>query len=324
MGHFLVTGAAGFIAAQVIQLLLEADHTVVGLDNFEPTYDPRLKHWRLQQLTAQPGFRFHPTDIRDRLALEAVWRSTGPFEAVINLAARAGVRASVEAPVPYYETNVLGTLNLLELCRRTGVRKCVMASSSSLYGNSSLLPYQETAETSLPLSPYAASKKAMEELCYAYHYLHQLDISVLRYFSVYGPAGRPDMSPFRFVQWVCEGRPVNVFGDGRQQRDFTFIADIARGTVAALRPLGFAIINLGSDRPVCLLEMIRLIEQLAGRTARLNFLPAHPADVPATWADISRAANLLSWRPMVSVEAGLEQLVSWYLAERHWAQSIQT
>ncbi|MDD3828369.1 MAG: NAD-dependent epimerase/dehydratase family protein, partial [Anaerolineae bacterium] len=286
--HILITGTAGFIASKVAELLLDEGHTVTGVDNLNDAYDVRLKEWRLARLQARPGFRFQRLDIADRRALRPCFQNSPP-DAVINLAARAGVRPSVQDPWIYLEANVTGTLNLLELCREFDVKKLVLASTSSLYGASNALPFREDANTDRPLSPYAASKKAAEALCYTYHALYGLDVTVFRYFTVYGPAGRPDMSPFRFVQWICEGRPVTVYGDGRQSRDFTYVDDIARGTVAGLRHLDYQVINLGSDQPVVLMDLVRLVEELAGRQAILEFRPAHPADVPATWADIGRA-----------------------------------
>lgn len=322
--HVLVTGAAGFIASRVVDLLLEAAHTVTGLDNLNDAYDVRLKDWRLRRLLGRPGFQFHKADIAHLPALDELWANQPAFDGVINLAARAGVRQSVENPWIYYDTNVTGTLNLLELCRRHGVRKFVLASTSSLYGAHNPMPYREDADTSRPLSPYAASKKAAETLCFTYHYLYGLDVTVLRYFTVYGPAGRPDMSLFRFVQKVSEGRPITVFGDGSQSRDFTFVDDIARGTVAALRPVGYDTINLGSDQPVVLNDAIALVERLTGRSALAEHRPAHPADVNATWADIKRAGQVLGWEPRVSFEAGVKALVDWYQAERAWASQVQT
>jgi UDP-glucuronate 4-epimerase len=322
--HILVTGAAGFIASRVVDLLLAAGHTVTGLDNLNDAYDVRLKDWRLQRLLGRPGFAFQQIDITRLPELSHVFTARPKFDAVINLAARAGVRPSVENPWIYYETNLTGTLNLLEMCRQHGVRKFVLSSTSSLYGSHNPMPYREDADTSRPLSPYAASKKAAETLCYTYHYLHGLDVTVLRYFTVYGPAGRPDMSLFRFVQKVSEGRPITVFGDGSQSRDFTFVDDIARGTNAALRPLGYDTINLGSDKPVVLNDAIRLVERLTGQTAVVEHLPAHPADVMATWADVTRAGHVLGWEPRVSFEAGVQALVEWYQAERAWASQIET
>jgi nucleoside-diphosphate-sugar epimerase len=324
MAHYAIAGTAGFIAARVAELLLRAGHSVVGLDNLNDAYDIRLKQWRLQRLLEQPGFRFHHLDICDRPALEALWRTLPKVDAVINLAARAGVRPSVDDPWAYIDSNLTGTLNLLEICRRAHVGKFVLASSSSVYGADGVMPYREELNTDRPLSPYAASKKAAEVLSYTYNCLHGLDISVLRYFTVYGPACRPDMSAFRFVQWIREGRPVTVFGDGSQRRDFTYVDDIAAGTIAALRPLGYEVINLGSDRPVAIIDVIRMIEAQTGQRARLEFRPAHPADVPATWADIQRASKLLEWTPKTNAETGFGELLAWYEANRAWASQIGT
>ena len=350
MAHYLLTGVAGFIASKVAEFLLADGHTpstaltgtaavlrrtsVVGVDNLNDAYDVRLKEWRLAQLEGKPGFEFQRLDITDRKQLRQLWETCQerPFDAVINLAARAGVRQSVENPWVYVETNVTGTLNLLELCREFGVEKFVLASTSSLYGANNPRPFREDANTDGPLSPYAASKKAAEALCYTYHYLYGLDVTVLRYFTVYGPAGRPDMSLFRFVQWISEGRPVLVYGDGQQSRDFTYVDDIARGTVAALRPMrfdpvqqsGYEVINLGSDEPIVLNEAIRLLERLLGKKATLEHEPRHAADVLATWANISKAERLLGWRPETSFGEGLARLVDWYREQRAWASKIAT
>ncbi len=255
-----MTGCAGFIASRVSEMLLEAGHAVVGVDNLNDAYDPRLKHWRLARLQGRKGFQFHQLDISDLDAVTALFKADAlalddktidekPYSAVVNLAARAGVRQSLENPWAYYQANCIGTLNLLEACRTFAVKKFLLASTSSLYGRHNRIPFHEDDDTNRPLSPYAASKKAAETLAYNYHYLYGLDISILRYFTVYGPAGRPDMSIFRFIRRIAEGEPIVVFGDGSQSRDFTFIDDIARGTIAALKPLGYEIINLGGDRP---------------------------------------------------------------------------
>lgn len=324
MARYLVTGAAGFIASKVSEQLLEAGHQVTGLDELNDAYDPRLKHWRLERLKARPGLRFSQTDIRDRAALERLWEEAGPFDAVLNLAARAGVRQSLENPWIYFDTNTTGTLNLLELCRHRGVGKIVLASTSSLYGSRNPVPYREDADTNHPLSPYAASKKAAEALCHSYHHLYGIDVTVVRYFTVYGPAGRPDMSLFRFTQWIAEDRPVIVFGDGMQSRDFTYVDDIARGTIAALRPLGYEVINLGSDRPMILMDALKLIERLLGKQAKIEYQPFHKADIFATWADITAAREKLGWEPAVSHEQGIENLVRWYQQNREWAREVRT
>jgi UDP-glucuronate 4-epimerase len=323
MAEYLVTGAAGFIGAALVQKLLDQGNQVTGFDNLNEAYDSRLKRWRLDRLSSRPGFFFRQLDISDPQALEAGW-ATSRFDAVFNLAARAGVRASMKDPGLYFAANTTGALNVLEAARRHGVKKVVQASTSSLYGKHNPRPYAETADISRPLSPYAASKGAAELLCHTYHYLYDLDITILRYFTVFGPAGRPDMSIFRFIQWIAEEQPLRIYGDGGQERDFTFVDDIVEGTVAAARPLGFEIINLGSDRPVPLREVVRILERLMDREARLEILPEAPGDVRSTWADITRARERLDWSPQTGLEAGLERCIAWYTAERAWARTIPT
>ena len=228
---YLVTGCAGFIGWRVTEFLLAAGHTVVGIDNINTSYDTRVKQWRLEQLEGTPNFHFHRSDICDRESLRTIFNTS--YEAVINLAARAGVRHSVEDPWVYQDTNVTGTLNLLDLCREFEVKKFVLASTSSLYGDNNPLPFSEEANTEGPLSPYAASKKGAEAICHSYHHLHGIDVTIFRFFTVYGPAGRPDMSAFRFVHWISEGKPVTVYGDGKESsRDYTYLDDIARGVIA--------------------------------------------------------------------------------------------
>jgi UDP-glucuronate 4-epimerase len=322
--RILATGTAGFIGSRVAELLAQQGHQVCGIDNMCAAYDMRLKEYRLERLREVAGIDLRLCDISDNAALSNLWRECGPFDAVVNLAARAGVRQSVEDPWVYISTNVTGTLNLLELCRRDGVGKFVMASTSSLYGRSNQVPFKEDADTDRPLSPYAASKKGAEALCHTYHHLYGLDVTVFRYFTVYGPAGRPDMSLFRFVQWVFEDRPLLLYGDGRQTRDFTYVDDIADGTVRGLKPLGYEVINLGGDSPHDLLELIRLVEQEAGRKARIETHPMHAADVMDTWADISKAKKLLGWEPKVSLAEGVARLCAWYRENRDWAKYVAT
>jgi UDP-glucuronate 4-epimerase len=322
--RILLTGVAGFIGSRVAELLLEQGHEVCGIDNLCPAYDVRLKDYRLARLEGRPGFSFRRADIADRQDLASVWSRSDPFDAVVHLAARAGVRLSVEDPWVYLDTNAVGTLNLLEMCRHHSVGKLVLASTSSLYGGNNPVPFAEGANTDRPLSPYAASKKAAEALCWTYHHLYGLDITILRYFTVYGPAGRPDMSLFRFAQWIYEDRPLRLYGDGTQSRDFTYVDDIARGTILGLRPLGYEIINLGSDHPHDLLELIGLIEEQAGRKAQIERHPMHAADVMATWANIGKAERLLGWQPGVSLDEGVARLCAWYRENRDWAKTIDT
>lgn len=320
---YLVTGCAGFIGWRVTEFLLAAGHTVVGIDNINTSYDTRVKAWRLEQLDGTPNFHFHRSDICDRESLRTIFNTS--YDAVINLAARAGVRHSVEDPWVYQDTNVTGTLNLLDVCREFEVKKFVLASTSSLYGDNNPLPFSEAANTDGPLSPYAASKKGAEAICHSYHHLHGIDVTIFRFFTVYGPAGRPDMSAFRFVHWIREGKRVTVYGDGKESsRDYTYLDDIARGVIAGLKPIGYEVINLGSDSPIVLIDTIRLIEELVGRKAELSHQPFHPADARATWADIRKAEKLLGWRPQVSFREGITALVEWYQANREWAQHIQT
>jgi UDP-glucuronate 4-epimerase len=326
----LVTGAAGFIASRVCALLHEQGHVVTGLDNFNDAYDVQLKMWRWVQLENLTGLELHRLDLTDTHALERLFEKharserTAPFDAVINLAARAGVRPSVENPRAYVDSNVIGALNVLEMCRKFNVKKFVLASTSSLYGKEHPTPYREEMNTDHQLSPYAATKKAAEAMAYTYHFLHGIDVSVLRYFTVYGPAGRPDMTPLRFVQRIREGRTITIFGDGSQSRDFTYVDDIARGTILALRKFGYDTFNLGSDQPLRLSALIALIEELTGQKAKIEYRPWHPADMAETWADITKARKALEWSPQTNIREGMQKLVEWYEANRDWAKDIDT
>jgi nucleoside-diphosphate-sugar epimerase len=317
----LVTGAAGFVGAAVSRDLLAAGAHVVGVDNLNDYYDRRLKAHRLAAIQ-HPRLTFIAADIEDVAALEAIFASH-TFRAVINLAARAGVRASIENPNQFFATNVTGNLHLLEMMRRYGVAKLVLASTSSLYAGSPM-PFSEQQSVNQPISPYAASKKAAEVMAYTYHHLFGIDTTILRYFTVYGPAGRPDMSIFRFIQWIYRGQPVRVYGDGSATRDFTFVDDIARGTIAALRPLGYEIINLGGGQRTPLGEVIAHLERLLGRPAQVTYEAGHPADMADTEADNRKAAQLLGWRPQVDIASGLERSVAWFVDHLPWSATIET
>jgi UDP-glucuronate 4-epimerase len=322
MGNYLVTGAAGFIGARTSELLIGDGHTVTGIDNLNEAYDLRMKEYRLKRLRSMEGFTFHKLDISDKSVIEPF--KGQKFDGVINLAARAGVRASVDDPWVFVESNVLGTLNMLELCRQTGTSKFIVASTSSIYGAEPPYPTPETASSSEPLQPYAASKKGAEAMCHAYHHLYGIDVSVVRYFTVYGPAGRPDLAIFRFVQWIMEGRPVLVNGDGEQSRGFTYIDDIARGTILALKPVGHEVINLGGHEVITINDLIKLTEDVVGKKADVRYGPPNPADMFTNWADVSKAGALLGWEPQYNMQAGVEKLVEWYNTEREWASDIVT
>jgi nucleoside-diphosphate-sugar epimerase len=319
---YLVTGVAGFIGSKVAGNLLAEGHKVVGIDNMCDYYDVRLKTHRLDFLKHKKPFQFFPVDVEHKDALEVLFMHH-KFDAVINLAARAGVRYSMENPYVYMMTNAQGTLNLLELMRTHDVKKMVLASTSSLYAGQKS-PFSENLPVNTPYSTYAASKKAAEMLCHSFHHLFDLDITILRYFTVYGPAGRPDMSIFRFIKWIDEGHEVEIFGDGEQCRDFTYVDDIARGTILATKPLGYEVINLGGGRkPTTINEVIGQIEKHLGKKAHCIFKPFHKADINETRADIRKAGIMLGWKPAVDLKQGIEKTVAWYKKNRAWLKDIK-
>ncbi|MGQ7853141.1 SDR family NAD(P)-dependent oxidoreductase [Pedobacter sp. WC2501] len=305
----LVTGAAGFIGSKVCEMLLEKGETVVGIDNMNDYYDVTLKEDRLSKIAKYPKFIFHKLDIESLDDLRFIFEKY-EFRTVFSLAARAGVRYSMENPWIYMRTNAEGTLNLLELMRTHGVKKIVLASTSSLYAGLPM-PFTEDLPVNTPISPYAASKKAAEVYAYTYHKQYGIDVSILRYFTVFGPGGRPDMAPYRFAKWIHEDTPITLFGDGSQSRDFTYIDDIARGTVLAEKDLGYEIINLGGgNEPVTINQFILWLEEIIGKKAIINYLPNHSADMEYTMADISKAKKLLGWEPQVSNFEGVKNLLA--------------
>jgi nucleoside-diphosphate-sugar epimerase len=278
----------------------------------------------LNRLSAIKEFSFIKDDICRPGMFDDVSRKHPDCQAVIHLAARAGVRQAVEMPDSYLQTNAAGTLNVLEWCRKMGVKKMVMASTSSIYGANPPLPTPEDADSSHPLQIYAASKKAAEVIVHTYHHLFGLDATIVRFFTVYGPAGRPDMVMFRFAQWVAEGKTVQVTGDGSQMRGFTNLEDIADGVILALKPLGYEIINLGGHETITISELLEKIEQRIGKKARVDYIPRHPADVEANWADVTKAKTLLGWQPRVGLDEGITELVNWYMEQRPWASQVLT
>lgn len=321
--NILLTGAAGFIGARTAELLIEEGHQVVGVDNMNDYYDVSVKQYRLDQIERKEGFAFQQLDIEDKSALDSCFKENA-FDAVINLAARAGVRASITDPFIYLSTNTLGTLNLLDLMLEHNVKRYVMASTSSLYAGKPM-PFLETADVRQPLSPYAASKLGAEAMAYSYHHLHGLDVSILRYFTVYGPAGRPDMSPFRFTEWVSREEPITLYGDGEQTRDFTYIDDIARGTIAAAEQCsGYEIYNIGGgNEPISINTMIAEIERHLDKKAIIDYQPMNNADMQDTAANIDKAMSKLGWKPVVNPFDGLERTVKWHQENQNWLQGIK-
>ena len=310
MEKVFVTGVAGFIGSKTVEFLLDDGVEVVGIDDMNDYYDIRIKQLRLQRVRASKNaenFTFIEGDIENLGLLEKTFKEH-QFDAVFNIAARAGVRYSMVDPYVYVTTNTNATLNLLECMRKNNVKKFLLSSTSSLYAGQQM-PYTEDLPVNTPISPYAASKKAAEMLAYSYHHLYDIDVSVVRYFTVFGPAGRPDMNILRFIKWIDAGETIELFGDGEQSRDFTYIDDVARGTIAAgKKMLGFEIINIGGgNNPISINQTIRWTEERLGKKAKIMNLPFHKADMLETWADISKAEKLLGWKPEIPVKDGMDR-----------------
>jgi nucleoside-diphosphate-sugar epimerase len=318
----LVTGSAGFIGNRLAELLLDEGIYVVGLDNINDAYDRRLKKNRLTVLESRDNYTFYEADLENRDELKTVFDNHS-FEAVYNLGARAGVRYSIEDPHVYMRSNAQGALNILELMQKYDCPKLVLASTSSLYAGQPM-PFHEELTVDRPLSPYAASKKAAEAMSHAYHHVYGIDVTITRYFTVYGPACRPDMAPFRFIKSIHGGTPITVSGDGSQTRDFTYIDDIARGTLLASKPLGFEIINLGGGkRPVSIMDFIRKIEDRLGKRAEIIWEEMAATEMTDTSADIRKAKELLDWEPLVDLDEGLDKTIDWYLQNLDWVKDIE-
>ncbi|HEY3175160.1 MAG TPA: NAD-dependent epimerase/dehydratase family protein [Candidatus Polarisedimenticolia bacterium] len=319
MGAILVTGGAGFIGSHLVERLLARGDRVLALDNFDAFYDPSIKRRNLRGASSPPhGERFSlvEADIRDRAALEKVF-TQGGIGTVVHLAARAGVRPSIADPLLYEDVNVKGTANLLEACRTHGVKRFIFGSSSSVYGDSTAVPFSEDARVDRPVSPYAATKVAGELQCYTYHALFGMDIFCLRFFTVYGPRQRPEMAIHRFARLIMEGRPLQRFGDGRTERDYTYIEDILDGIVKAIdRVSGYDVFNLGESKRVSLAYLIELLETEISRKAIVEPLPEQPGDVRMTCADVTRARARLGYDPRVPIEEGIRRFVSWLRTER--------
>jgi UDP-glucuronate 4-epimerase len=326
----LLTGAAGFIGMHVAQILLKRGDEVVGIDNINDYYDPNLKLARLEQLKPHPNFSFHKLDIADRMAMEDLFEAE-KFQRVINLAAQPGVRYSLKNPHAYIQSNVVGFANLLEGCRHNGVEHFVYASSSSVYGANTKLPFSVNDNVDHPVSLYAATKKSNELMAHTYSHLYGLPTTGLRYFTVYGPWGRPDMSPWLFTSAILEDRPIDVFNHGKMRRDFTYVEDIAEGTVRVMDRIPqpnptydhdhgspaeshapYRVYNIGNHQPVELMTFIGTIEKALGKEAKKNYLPMQPGDVEATYADIEALKRDVGFEPKTPLEFGIGKWVEWY------------
>lgn len=326
MKKVLVTGVAGFIGSKVAEFLMDQGYFVVGIDNVNDYYDIRLKEFRIQNLASHKSvenYEFVHGDIENKELLDSLFRKH-KFEIVYNIAARAGVRYSLIDPDVYFSTNTQGTLNLLNCMKENDVKKFVLSSTSSLYAGQKM-PFVETLPVNTPISPYAASKKAAEVLAYSYHFLYDIDVSVVRYFTVFGPVGRPDMCIYRFIKWIDAGEKIELFGDGEQSRDFTFVDDIARGTIlAGEKEVGYEVINLGGgNNPVSINTIIQKIEEDLGKKALIDYKPFHKADIKVTWANIDKAEKLLGWKPEVSVFDGLRITLDDFKKNAEFYQDIE-
>lgn len=314
--NLLVTGGAGFIGSNLVDRLLNDGHTVVGIDNFDEYYDPSIKEQNILRARSNSRFALIRGDIRDTSTVEKCFVDVS-IDAVIHLAARAGVRPSLLHPELYYDVNVIGTLRLLEVMKKRNVTRLIFGSSSSVYGNSNQIPFSETDSVDKPVSPYAASKKAGELLCYTYHDLYKYDAYCLRFFTVYGPRQRPEMAIHYFVKKILAGEQITLFGDGSSQRDYTFIDDILDGITKCLNNFrGYEIINLGESQTISLIDLITVIEDLTGKNALIDWKPMQPGDVARTYANITKAKTMLGYNPQYHVRDGIKKFIEWYQNSR--------
>ncbi|MBW6489795.1 MAG: GDP-mannose 4,6-dehydratase [Lentimicrobium sp.] len=308
MKNIFITGVAGFIGSNLAMTMLQQGYTVSGIDNFDAFYDPAIKRKAAAKLEIYPAFKLFEGDIRDRKTLDQIFESSRP-DLIIHLAARAGVRPSIEQPELYYDVNVSGTLTLLEAMRKAGLKDMLFASSSSVYGNNEKTPFHEDDTVDNPISPYAATKKSGELLCYTYHHLYKFNIWCLRFFTVYGPGQRPEMAIQQFGNKIASEQPITLFGDGTSRRDYTFVEDIVAGITASAEKLkGYEIINLGNSKTISLIDLVQNIEKVLGKKAKIVWQPKQPGDVEITFADISKAKKLLSYKPDYPVIKGLKKM----------------
>ncbi|MBN2458139.1 GDP-mannose 4,6-dehydratase [Candidatus Woesearchaeota archaeon] len=311
METVLVSGGAGFIGSHTCEKLIQLGYRVLCIDNLNDYYDPRFKQQNLAKLKKSKSFSFYKADICNRSEMGKLF-SKNRIDRIIHLAARAGVRPSIEDPGLYAKVNISGTINLLEEARKNSIKYFVFGSSSSVYGNCREVPFSEDMQLDRPISPYAATKKAGELICYAYHHLYNINISCLRFFTVYGPRGRPDMAPYKFLSRIAEGIPIDMYGDGSTSRDYTYVADIVDGIIASMERLdGYQIFNLGNSNPITLSEFIAVIESVTGKQAVIKREKMQPGDVDTTYSDITKAARMLGYRPKVQFREGISMMYDW-------------
>jgi len=316
METVLVTGAAGFIGSNLTRTLLEEGYRVIGIDNFDDTYNPEFKEAHIKSFLGNANFVLERVDIRDVNALLAVFEREQP-SFVIHLAAKADTRNAVNEPDIYIAVNIQGTLNVLEAARKTNVKKVVIASSSSVYGNDPVIPWAEDAAADRPISPYGATKRATELLAHTYHHNFNMSIVCLRYFNVYGENNRPSMVPYLWAEKLLRGEEIEISGDGSRKRDYTYVGDTVRATINAMKSsIDFEIINVGNNHPLSLLELLSAFERIIGTKARVKTRPSHPSSVESTYANIEKAKRLLGWEPKVTIDEGLSLLVAWFRANR--------
>jgi len=306
----LITGAAGFIGSHLSERLLNDGWTVVGVDNFDDFYDPQIKRRNIADCLKDKNFQLIEADIRNTSAVDKA--VTDDIETIVHLAARAGVRASIAQPLLYADVNVNGTVVLLEAAKKHKTKKFIFGSSSSVYGNNKKVPFAEDDNVDFPISPYAATKKACELICYTYHHLYSLPITCLRFFTVYGPRQRPDLAIHKFAKLIEQNKPIHVYGDGTMMRDFTYIDDIINGVVAAIdKCSGFDIYNLGESRPITVNDLIAELEKALGKKALRKYLPPQPGDVERTYADVTKAVSQLGYNPSITIPVGLPKFAQW-------------
>lgn len=312
MTTVLVTGCAGFIGSHATEKLLANGHTVIGVDNFNDYYNPRIKENNISTALAHHNFTLYRADLEHAENLAPIFQNH-PITTILHLAARAGLRASLEQPGSYYQSNVNATINLLERARKHAIQNFVYASSSSVYMGNTKIPWHEDDPVNTPINPYAATKRAGELACYTYHHLYHIPITCLRFFSVYGPRGRPDMIPYKFTNLIDTGKPITVYGDGTMQRDYTYVDDIISGILSALeKKFPYEIINLGNSQPVQVNKLINVIETILGKKARVHYTPQIAGEAHTTYADLAKAQHLLNYKPTTSIEEGMRNFITWY------------